>query len=372
MTGPYDPQYPGPDYGQYPPPYGGPDQPSQVATSAPPFDGRLAVRPAPRAGVSVAGVGAAVLMIGAIVWAFSYIFEGLRESLATGGTTDSRHYLAAVVVLVLVAIGYGIAIVRRRGPLVSAAVTVTALGVPVMMALFTGDPGTGSLGNLDAVVWGSIAAYLVSYFFVRGARGHAIYLGLAATQLWGYVVVKAEPHLGQALGRRVLAGVPSIPGLVGPANHVDFSTVGGISLAFGFGYLLLAWLLDRAGRRGPATPLALVGLLVVLIGIASLAPDIKQIGSGLLLVVVGAIVAAYGALHHRRFTTWTAAVAAGFGAVLVLAKIVEDSSGAVSGIWVMVLGAILVAAGALLRMALRESDDMSRAGAHTTPYGTMR
>lgn len=370
MTGPFDPQYRGPDFGQYPLPYGGPDEPGRpgwVATSGPAFDGRLAVRPAPRAGVSIAGVGAAVLVIGAIVWAVSYIFEGVTESLAAGGTSDSRHYLAAVVVLVLVAIGYGIAIVRRQGPLVSAAVTVTALGLPITTALFTGDPGAGSLGNLDAVVWVSIVAYLVSYFFVRGARGHAIYLGLAATQLWGYVIVKAQPHLGQALGKRALAGLPSIPGVVGPANHVDFSTVGGISLTFGFGYLLLAWLLDRTGRRGPATPFALVGLLVMLTGVASLAPDIKQIGSGLLLLAVGAIVAVYGALHDRRFTTWTAAVAAGFGAVLVLVKIVQDSSGAVGGIWVMVLGVILVAAGALLRVALREPDDMSREGAQQTP-----
>lgn len=371
MTGPYDPQFPAPDYGQYPP-YGGPVQPGQSSPYTPPLDGRLAFRPAPRAGVSVAGVGAAVLMFGAILWAFTYIFEGLTESLAVGRTSDSRHYVAGVVVLVLIAVGYGIAIVRRHGPLVSAAVTVTAIGVPVMMSLFTGDPGTGSLGNLDAVFWVSIGAYLLSYFFVPGARGHTVYIGLAAVQLWSYVLVKAEPNLGQAFGRRVLAGVPSIPGLVAPPNRVDLSTIAGISLAFGIGYLLIAWGLDRSGRHGLATAFALVGLLVLLTGIAALAPDIKQVGSGLFLVVVGAIVAAYGARYDRRFTTWTAALATGLGAVLVLAKIVQRSSGAVAGIWVMVLGVIIVAAGALLRVALREPDDMPQPIAAATPNGAVR
>jgi hypothetical protein len=371
MTGPYDPQYPGPEYGQYPP-YGAPGQPTQTATYRPPFEGRLALRPGPRAGVSVAGVGAAVLMFGAIVWAYSYILEGLRESLTSGRTSDSRHYIAAVVFLVLVAIGYGIAIVRQRGPLVSAAVTVTAIGVPITMALFTGDPANGSAGNGDAVYWVSIVAYLLSYFFVRGTRGHTVYLGLSAVQLWGYVLVKAEPHLGQALANRLLGGVQSIPGLVLPPSQVNFNTVGGISLAFGIGYLLLAWWLDRTGRHGPATPLALVGLLVVLAGIAAFSPDIEQIGSGLLLIVVGALVAIYGGGHERRFTTWTGALAAGFGAVLVLAKILEDTSSPVSGIWLTVLGVLLVAGGALLRVALREPDDMSRAVAQPTPDGPMR
>lgn len=368
MTGPYDPHYPAEEYGQYPP-YAGPSQGGQAATyGPPPLDGRAANRPAPRAGVSVAGVGAAVLMLGAIVWAASYIAEGIDE--ANGASSGSRHYIAAVMVLVLVAIGYGIAIVRRRGPVVSAAVTVTALGVPVMMSLFTGDYGAGSLGNLDAIFWVSIAVFLMSYFFVRGARGHSIYLGLAAALLWSYALVKAEPLLGHALDRRLL--VPSVLGLATPPSHVDFNTVGGISLTFGVGYLLLAWGLDHAGRCGPATPLAIVGLLVLLLGIASLAPEIKQIGSGLLLIVVGAIVAAYGGRHARRFTTWTAALAAGFGALLVLTKIVQDSSGAVGGIWVMVLGVILVAAGVLLRVALREPDDVSEAAAQTTPDGVMR
>jgi hypothetical protein len=370
MTGPLDPpdhqRYPGPDDPQYPR-YAGPGSysygptPQPVSGEAywPPFDGRLAIRPTPRAGVSLAGVGAVVLMLGAFIWALAYVTEGLREAMLGGGSS-SRHYVAAVGFLVLVVIAYAIAIVRRRGPIVTAAVTATAIGVPVMMSLFTMDLESGSTANGDAVFWVSIVAYLASYLFVRGTRGHTLYLGFAAVQLWSYVVVKAEPHLGEALLARIIS-TRSIPGLVAPPSQVSFTTVGAISLVFGIGYLLVAWWCDRTGRHGPALPLALVGLLVTLAGIAALAPDAKQIGSGLLLLVIGLAVLVYGGKAERRFTTWTAALAAGFGAVLVVTKLLQHSNATASGFWVMVLGVILVAVGALLRTALDEPDDMARA-----------
>jgi hypothetical protein len=229
------------------------------------------------------------------------------------------------------------------------------------MVLFTMDLPTGSTANGDAVFWVSILVYLASYLFVRGTRGHTLYLGIAAVQLWSYVVVKAEPHLGQALATRILGGTRSIPGLVAPPSQVSFNTIGAISIVFGVGYLLLAWWCDRTGRAGPATVLALVGLLVVLAGIAAFAPDAKQIGTGLLLIVIGLAVMVYGGKAERRFTTWTAALAVGFGAVLVVTKLLQNSNGTSGGFWVMVLGVVLVALGALLRNALDEPDDMERA-----------
>jgi hypothetical protein len=287
------------------------------------------------------------------------VTEGLREAVLGGGSS-SRHYVAAVGFLALVVIAYAVAVVRRRGPIVTAAVTVTAIGVPVTMSLFTMDLRAGSTANGDAVFWVSIAAYLASYLFVRGTRGHTLYLGFAAVQLWSYVVVKAEPHLGEALLARIIS-TRSIPGLVAPPSRVSFTTVGATSLVFGIAYLLAAWWCDRTGRHGPALPLALVGLLVTLAGIAALAPDAKQIGSGLLLIVIGLAVLVYGGKAERRFTTWTAALATGFGAVLVVTKLLQHSNATATGFWVMVLGVILVTVGALLRSALDEPEDMARA-----------
>ena len=371
MTGPLDPpdqpRYPGPDDPQYPRyavpasyPYGAVPPPARPESYWPPFDGRLALRPTPRAGVALAGVGAAVLVLGAFIWALAYVTDGLRDAVLGGGSS-SRHFVGAVGFLALVVIAYVIAVVRRRGPIVTAAVTVTVIGVPVMMTLFTMDLEAASTANGDAVFWVSIAAYLASYLFVRGTRGHTVYLGFAAVQLWSYVVVKAEPHLGQALAARIIGGTRSIPGLVAPPSQVSFTTIGAISVVFGLGYLLLAWWCDRTGRHGAATPLALVGVLVVLVGIAAFAPDAEQVGTGLLLIVVGLAVLVYGGKSERRFTTWTAALAAGLGAVLVVTKLLQHSNATAGGFWVMVLGVVLVALGALLRNALDEPDDMARA-----------
>ena len=98
-----------------------------------------------------------------------------------------------------------------------------------------------------------------------------------------------------------------------------------------------------------------------LVAIASFAPDAKQIGSGLLLIVIGLSFMVCGGKAERRFTTWTAALAAGLGAVLVVTKLLENSDGTASGFWLMVLGVVLVALGVLLRAALDEPDDIARA-----------
>ena len=104
-----------------------------------------------------------------------------------------------------------------------------------------------------------------------------------------------------------------------------------------------------------------------LVAIASFAPDAKQIGSGLLLIVIGLSFMVCGGKAERRFTTWTAALAAGLGAVLVVTKLLENSDGTASGFWLMVLGV-------LLRAALDEPDDIARAQGipHPTRPGTIR
>jgi hypothetical protein len=60
--------------------------------------------------------------------------------------------------------------------------------------------------------------------------------------------------------------------------------------------------------------------------------------------------------------------------VLVVTKLLENSNGTVSGFWLMVLGVVLVALGALLRAALDEPDDMARAQGMQQPTqpGTIR
>ena len=215
---------------------------------------RLAARPVPRFGIALAGAGVALAILGVLIWGFTYIFEAPGSIFSgTGGGTGggSRHYVGGLIALVVVAIGYALAIVAQRGPLASAGVGASAIGVPVAIEFLTFDLNSsgGQVVNFDAVTWISIVVWLVSYLFVRGARGHSFYLGLAALLIWDYAVDKAEPS---ALGRVFAFRFTTIGGSDLPGGPLDFSSVAGVSLTIGLLYYAIAWALDRSGRGGAA------------------------------------------------------------------------------------------------------------------------
>jgi hypothetical protein len=364
---PYDPQYPqdpGPYHYQQQPGYPpGPSDPGiqQRGRLAERLADRLAARPAPRFGNSLAGAGVVLAILGVIFWGFTYIFEapgGIlgSESGATPG--GSRHYLGGVIALVVVAIGYALAIVAQRGPLATAGVGASAIGVPVALEFFTFDlrSSGGEVVNFDAVTWVSIVVWLVSYLFVRGARGHSFYLGLAALLLWDYAVDKAAPT---ALNRVLSVGDATIGGDTSfGAGSLDLSTVAGVSLTIGGLYYVIAWALDRSGRQGAAVALVVVGFPAVAVGIAALIPDLKQVGTGLVLLVVGLLLAAYGGWHGRRFTAWVWALGAAGGAVAIMLKLVAADGGVTIGISLIALGAIFVVVAALVAKLTNEPDDV--------------
>jgi hypothetical protein len=383
MSGPYEPQYPQdpyqPPYQQQP--YQQQQQPYQQYPGYPPGQGypgappdvqdrgrlaarladRLAARPAPRLGISLAGVGVGLAILGVLIWSITYIAEGASgfSSGGGGGTAGgSRHYLGAVLSLAVIVVGYALAVLGERGPLATAGIAASAIGVPVCLEFLTFDlgPSGGRIVNFDAVTWGSVVVWLISYLFVRGTRGHTFYLGLSALLIWDYVVDKATPNL--------LSGAVSFGGqnFFGSDNlgtpHIDWSTLAGVSLTVGAIYYVLAWALDRTGRSGAGVAFALIGFPAVTLGIIALYPGFKQIGTGIVLIAVGVILAGYGARHGRRFTTWIWAVGAAGGAGLVVGKLLADSSGVAAGIAFIVLGAVFVVVGALLARVLNEPDDV--------------
>jgi hypothetical protein len=388
MSGPNDPQDPGPQDPQYPqdpgpypaPPYqqyepypGGPaypppQHPTYPGTPPAPrprlvdrFADRLAERPAPRVGVSLAGAGVALVIVGVLIWGFAYIVEGLASSFGDGGDggNSSRHYLGAVLALVVVAIGYALAIATQRGALATAGVAASALAVPVAIEFLTLDvTGTsGSVVNTDAVVWGSIVVWTVSYLWVRGAQGHSFYLALTLYALWLYITDKSAPR---ALPNAVSFGSSTFSGgsddLGG--SSIDFGTLAGVSLTIGLIYYAAAWGLDRSGRRGAGVSFVLVGFVAVALGLLALAPDLKQVGTGVVLVIVGVLLSAYGARYGRRFTTWIWAAGSALGGALIMIKLVADQGGPAIGISLVVLGGIFITGGALVARALHEPDDV--------------
>jgi hypothetical protein len=356
MSGPGEPQYP---YEPYPPQQPGPYPPAGTSNRLiERFAGRLVARPVPRLGVSLAGVGVGLAILGVLVWSITYIAEGSSALFGGGGSPGgSRHYLGAIISLVVVAVGYALAIIARRGPLATAGVTASALGVPVCVEFLTLDLGGGStqLVNFDATVWISVAAWLVSYLFVRGTRGHSVYLGFVALVVWDYIVDKVAPiPLTQAVQSRLPTAGSVLNGL-GPG--FDLTTLGAVSLVIGAVYYAIALGLDRSGRAGAATPIALVAFLAVVLGIAALTPDLDQAGTGVVVLIAGLVLGAYGARFGRRFTTWAWAAGAALGAALLVAKAVSNTGGADLGVALICAGAAFVAGGALLAKAFGEPDD---------------
>jgi hypothetical protein len=356
---PQDPQYPSePGYPPLPP----------IATPTPrpgagPGTGlteRTLRRPEPRLGVTLAGTGVALAVLGVVVWGGDF----LAGTGGGGGGDDGssgRRWLGIVLSLAVVAAGYALVVRRVRGPLAAAGVGAGALGIPVLLGFSTFDTAHGGQSgppfSLDVIVLVSVLVWLVSYFWMPGARGHVFYLGLAALVLWPYAVDKAEPGVfSQAFFLPFLSGDTSLLGA--DTAPPDWTTVAVLSLFFGLGYYATAYLLDRGGRPGMGVAFVVAGLPATAGGIAAAAVHLHAVGTGVLLIVIGLVLAAYGARAGRRFTGWAWGTGVGLGAVVIIDKLAGDNDAA-AGVALILSGAVVVAAGQLLRNVLHEPEDVA-------------
>jgi hypothetical protein len=378
MTGPEEPQDPHPSYpppqgppGQYFPPqqypapqasaYGRPARPSLWQR----LGDRALRRPAPRLGVTLTGVGVVLVILGVLIWSFTYLYDGIRAGLFSGGgvsSSDSRRFLGFALALIVVVIGYALVVIARSGPLATAGVAATALGIPLAIEFASLDFTSGDPLNLDAVVWVSVIAYLISYLFVRGARGHTFYLALALSQLWGYGVSKAGPSTN-SIGTSVVGGVTGSGTSVVPS--VDSESIAAVSLIFAIAYFLIGWSFDRKGRHGVALPFVVVGIPAMLLGIGALAPDTEQVGTGVILLIVGLVLCWYGGRFERRFTAWFWGLVAAAGAVTIATKFATQ--GVSVGITMVVLGVLFAVGGVFAARAIHEPDDMAVRGDAAPP-----
>ena len=316
---------------------------------------RSRTRPAPRAGVAVAAVGAALMIAGSLIWAGGYLIEGLFRGAFTpdGGPPDaSRRFLGFGLFLVLAIVGYGAMISRKTGPLASAGAVLGAISVPLALLFVSFDVSAAPV-NFDAVYLGSIVIWTASYFFVPGARGRAVFLALGLISLPSYIGLKIA---GDDITRLAFTGGVSrlrdgLPDTVG---------VGLVALVFGLGSYLCAYLLDRRGRHGVAVAFVIAGFYDTVGGLASLAPKFEALGTGILLVLVGAGIAVYGGWAERRFTTWVAAAGFGLGVLLIVFDVASFDSYAGAGITLLVLGLVVVVAATVAAKVRNERPDVEQ------------
>lgn len=336
-----------------PPP--NPPGPPPPRPTAPSLGVRARVRPRPRFGVALAGAGVVLAIIGVVVWGTDFLAGGLSGG-GGGGVEDSRRLLGAGLALVAVLVGY-LLVARAIGPLATAGVAASALGVPVCLTFLTVEPSRLSVSG-DAVVIVSLLVWLASYLLLPRTRGHVFYLGLATYVLWGYLLDKIEPN---ALGRAVSGTIVISGSDVAPSSSggPDWTTIGSASLLIGLLYYLAVFALDRRGFFGAGTGFVVAAFFATVAGIAALASDLGQAGSGVVLLVLGAALAWLAARSERRFTTWVWIAAAVVGIVLLLEKVVGTDHAAAGGIVLIVVGALVVTVAHYLSRATGEPDEVA-------------
>jgi hypothetical protein len=344
----YGAPYAGHPYGGGGTPPGGPP-PTARGRSGDDFGDRLSRRPEPRFTAALSGVGAALALLGVLVWGLAYYVEGLFGSF---GDEDSfgdpnRNLLGAGLGALLVVAGYGLAISQRRGPLATAGVVLAGVGVPLTMAFLTLDVTNSSGINSDAVFWVSVVIWAVSYGFVPGAKGHTFFVFLVANGLFNYVLVKNTDNVASGFA---LGSGPRISGT---------GTIAAIGLAFGLAYYAIAFGLDRKGRHGPATGLVFSAFGATASGIIAWSPDIHQAGAGVLAVVIGGLVCWYGSRFGRRLTCFAAAAGVAAGIVLIVIDAAGDDHAIAAGVSLLLVGLVIVAIAGVLSRALSEPDDMA-------------
>jgi hypothetical protein len=313
-------------------------------------------RPQPRQGVSLAGVGVGLAVVGVLVWGGDFLAGGGGAEAVGGGS--SRQLLGIALSLAVVVIGYTLAVRRSRGPLATAGVVASALGVPVLFGFLTVDSnGGGTSGlpvSLDAIVLVSVLVWVLSYLFVPGARGHAFYLGLSSVLLWVYVLDKAVPELFSPAS--LFFGFDPFQSDRPPGP--DWATVAALSIMFGVLYYLVGFTLDWRGRAGAAVPFTISGFVAMAVGIAAASADLHEIGTGIVLIVLGLGLGTYGARSGRRFTTWAWSAAVAVGVAVIVGKVAGNNA-AGGGIALIVCGVGLVFVGEVLARSLHEPDDLA-------------
>jgi MFS family permease len=315
---------------------------------------RLRRRPEPRFAVALAGAGAVLALVGLFAWAGDRLGSGFTDSSALDASDNNT--LGGFLFLGAAVVGLVLAVTRRTGPLATAGLVLAAGGVPLALIFFTFDVSSGGAYpfNLDAVVWVSIAFWLVGYLALPGLRGHTVLVFLIASTFFDYVLFKSAQS---ELTSRIATSIIDTSG----DSEAGAAAVTAVGLLFGLAYYGIAWALDRRGHHGPATGLVYPAFGALVTGLIGAGIEWNLTTAGVLTVVVGALGCLYGGRYGRRATClfWAAGIAIGVG--IVVGDNIHDSTGA--GITLAVIGVVLVVLAQVAAAALHEPDDMDTATA---------
>ena len=299
------------------------------------------------------------MLLGALV-------ESGQRAGASGGDTLNRWPGVLLCAAVIVG-GYLVVVRAGAGPLATAGVTAAALAVPAFWFFVMLDNTSSVFSELDGILLLSTLVWLVGSL-VGPTRGRSFLLALGLVSAWLYVLDQVEGALSPTFF------LPSVSFSFSDTSTPVFTRVpstsnsGAISLAFAAVYLIAVRVLDKRGGRGVATPFALAGIITLFAGIALLANDLEEIGTGVALIAAGLVLALLGAVGERRGTTWLGGASVAFGAAVLAAKAAGDDVDAFA-VLLIAFGAAVVVLGAWLQLGAGEPDE-AFAGPSTFRFGS--
>ena len=330
---------------------------------------RVDRRPEPRLSVALAAAGCVLGVIGVLVIASDPLVD------TDGG--DPNRIPGIVASLLLVAVGLVVVRLTCDGPLATAGVVASALGVAPLVFFATFDQNDFPPFDVDLILGVSAVTWLVLYV-VPPSRGHSFYLGAGLLGLWLYLLEAVEGLFSSPFDVFSAFAFGFSPGfessdptdLLEPSpfpptddpftsfDPPDPTTLGILSLAVAGVFLAAAVILDRRGRRGMATPFVLAGIVIAPAAILILADDLNELGTGLAFALLGVAFGAGGAITGRRWTTWFGGALVVQGLAVLAAELAGDDASATEvGIILMVFGLIAVGGGIAVSRLLGEPDE---------------
>lgn len=335
-------------------------------------------RTTPRIGIALAGAGALIAVVGAI---------GIGGDNLTSGDGDLQRIPGVLVSAVLIAGGMLVLHRVRSGPIATGSSVSVAVGIPALLVFLTvRDDYPGFAFDVSILL--ATAAWAAAYL-VGPARGRIVLLTLALVGAPIFVLEQVEDissvpeEIGNAFVSSFFGAAqesfddstafdgstgfedapePFLPDAPPEPDFPDATTVGGILLAFGVVYAATGHVLNRRLLDGVGTPFAPLAVIATALGLVSLGDDLGELGTGILLVLLGTALTFMGATAARRFTTWSGGALAGIGVVVLVTEALGDTTGTTAFVVLFLAGWAVIFVAHLLVVAIGEPTEEDQRG----------
>lgn len=313
---------------------------------------RLRRRSDPRMLITVSASGGVLVAAGATA-------VGLDMLLSDGG--DGSQFAGIGATGVVIAVGYYVMARVGQGPRATGGSVAAAVAIPFLVFFVTYDLDSRPIFSVEVVLAVSSIAWLGTWFWTK----RPVLLGAGLFGAWLLLLELAEEPLGFIFSGDLFSILFVFFGDVPDVNVPDPTILGFLSVAAGAGYVVLATAWDRRGDAGAATPVLPAAIAALWASVLFLSGDLEQIGSGLMLVVIGCVLGAIGASALRRFTTWSGGAAVVVGMEVIIGDVASD--GTSGGILSALVGVAIVLAAHGLGSSLPEPDEMQPRRRLSTP-----